>query len=395
MPIWKRNLFILWVTQVISLMSFGFGIPFIPFYIEELGVNTPEAINLFTGILSTAPAISMAFMAPIWGKLADKYGRKLMILRAMFAAVFVIGGMGLVQNIYALVALRSAQGLFTGTVTAASAFIASNTPKERLSYALGFMASSTFIGYSIGPALGGLVADRFGYRVSFFVGALFMAVGVLLVLLFIKEDPETYGAALKKHKDKHEGKILSSAIVSLLVILFMQRFTRSVFAPYMPLYLKTIHGEDGIATVTGMVNMFVGLATAVAGLSLSRLGDKFKKSKLIVILLGIAFVFSFFVIASGGLIGFMLSYTLLFFILGGIEPMLTSSAAELTSPQNRGTLFGYMGMVGSFGWMVSPMTGAAISVQYGYKAILFILPVLIAFNIAFAIFNHRKQASNM
>ena len=156
------------------------------------------------------------------------------------------------------------------------------------------------------------------------------------------------------------------------------------------LYLKQIHGEDGIATVTGLVNMFIGLATAVAGLTISRLGDKFKKSNLIVLLLITAFICSFGVVFSSGLISFIFTYTLLFFILGGVEPLLTSSAAELTSPHNRGTLFGYIGVMGSLGWMVSPMTGAAISVQFGYKAILVILPVLIAINVGFAIYNHRK-----
>lgn len=388
---WKRNLYILWTTQIISMISFGLGLPFIPFFIQELGVVDPEEIKLFTGILSTAPAVTMAIMAPVWGALADRYGRKLMILRAMFAAVFVIGSMGFAQSVWFLVAMRGAQGLFTGTITAATAFIAANTPKERLSYALGFMSSSTFIGFSIGPMIGGFFAETYGYRFSFFVGGALMFVGFLLVYFLLEEDKSTIHSHHHKSKVKAKVKLFTPLIVSMLIMLFLHRLTRSIFSPYMPLYIQELlGGTDGAAKMTGIMNGFTGFATAIAGLTISRLGDTHNKMLIIKILLAISFLLSIALTFVNSLWGLIAIFTILFFFLGGIEPIITSTTAVNTAPELRGTLFGYQGLVGSIGWMVSPMIGAYISVSYGLKMILWVIPVCIIVNLLTSMVVSRK-----
>lgn len=379
---WKLNLNILWISQVISLMSFGFGLPFLPFYIQELGVTDPVQLNLYTGILSAAPAVTMAVMAPLWGIAADRWGRKLMILRAMLAAVFVIGGMGLAQNVWHLLFLRAAQGLFTGTITATNTFVAAGTPRDKLSYALGFLSSSNFIGYSIGPVVGGLFAEYMGYRFSFFAGALLMLAGFFLVHFLVIEDPDSYGTPRIKEGAPVSGSIFTPLIINLLLMLFLMRVVRTVFSPYLPLYIQgELSGSGGAAMMTGYINGITGLATAVAGLTLSRLGDRYDKTKLIramglagmAVALGISF--------AGNLWLFAGLYGLLFFFLGGIEPMVMSMTAEKTPPEKRGALFGIQGTVGSLGWVLSPMLGAGIAIQWSNHAILWILPVLLLFQL--------------
>lgn len=379
---WKINLYTLWVTQIISLTSFGLGIPFIPFYIQGMGVTDPNQIKLFTGILSTAPAVTMAIMAPIWGRLADRWGRKLMILRAMLAAVFVIGGMGLVNNAWHLVILRGCQGLFTGTVTASTTFVAANTPKDKLSYALGFMSSSTFIGFSIGPVIGGIFAENFGYRFSFFAGGGLMLIGFLLALFLLVEEKATIGKEEKELKtDSDEVKLFTPLILSLLLVLFFHRVTRSVFSPYIPLFVQsTLNSTEGAAKLTGLINGAAGLATALAGLTLTRLGDRLNKLKLATTLILIGFLISLTLKFASSLYIFIVLYGIMFFFLGGVEPIITSTTAESTPPERRGELFGYQGLVGSMGWMVSPMIGAYVSVNYEIKSILTIMPVFIFIN---------------
>lgn len=379
---WKINLYTLWVTQIISLTSFGLGIPFIPFYIQGMGVTDPNQIKLFTGILSTAPAVTMAIMAPIWGRLADRWGRKLMILRAMLAAVFVIGGMGLVNNAWHLVILRGCQGLFTGTVTASTTFVAANTPKDKLSYALGFMSSSTFIGFSIGPVIGGIFAENFGYRFSFFAGGGLMLIGFLLALFLLVEEKTTIGKEEKELKtDSDEVKLFTPLILSLLLVLFFHRVTRSVFSPYIPLFVQsTLNSTEGAAKLTGLINGAAGLATALAGLTLTRLGDRLNKLKLATTLILIGFLISLTLKFASSLYIFIVLYGIMFFFLGGVEPIITSTTAESTPPERRGELFGYQGLVGSMGWMVSPMIGAYVSVNYEIKSILTIMPVFILIN---------------
>ena len=159
---WKINLYALWLTQVLSLTSFGLGMPFLPFYIQEISPMSPEVVKWYTGLLNALPALTMAVMSPIWGMVSDRYGRKMMLLRAMGGGVMIIGLIGMVTAMWQIVVLRGLQGIFTGTVTAALAFVASNTPTKNLSYAIGFLSSSTFLGYAIGPIIGGIVAEWFG-----------------------------------------------------------------------------------------------------------------------------------------------------------------------------------------------------------------------------------------
>lgn len=390
---WQVNLYTIWVTQIISLMSFGFGLPFIPFYIQEMGVTDPDQIKLFTGILSTAPAFTMAIMAPIWGKLADRWGRKLMILRAMLAAVFVIGGMGLVKNVWQLVILRGSQGLLTGTIAASTAFVAANTPKDRLSYALGFLSSSTFIGFSIGPLIGGIFAEAFGYRFSFLAGSGLMVIGFFLALFLLIEDKSTFGRKLEESKDEEEGfKLFTPLILSLLLVLFLHRITRSMFSPYIPLFVQsTLNSTEGAARLTGIINGVVGLATALAGLTISRLGDKLNKLRLTAILLLISFFVSLTLKFTSSIYMFIALYGVLFFFLGGIEPIITSTTVANTPAERRGELIGFQGLVGSLGWMVSPMLGAYISVNYTIKSILLLMPVFMFINLIVLYILNRKK----
>ena len=375
-PRWKINLYILWASQVISLLSFSLGLPFISLYIQEFGVTDSNQIKFFTGILSAAPAVTMAVMSPIWGRLADMYGRKLMILRAMLLASFIIVGMGMVTNAWQLVILRFCQGLFTGTITAASAFIASNTPSNKMSSALGFMSSANFIGFALGPIIGGYFAETMGYRFSFYTGGALMFAGFLLVFFLLIEDKNTYGIVKTEGERKMAlNSIFTSFIVSLLIVLFFHRVIRSLFAPFLALYVQESLGSiAGVASTTGFINGGVAFFTAVAGILFGKLADKYNKKKILVASILISILVSILVCMTNSLTSFAWLYIISAFFLGGVEPIITSITAEKTSPENRGVLFGYQGTVGSLGWLASPVIGTYISVNYSIKAILYLLP---------------------
>lgn len=397
LELWQRNLYILWFTQIISLMSFGFGIPFIPFYLKELGVTDPTMLKTLTAVTGAAPALTMAIMAPIWGILSDKYGRKPMILRAMFMASILIGGMGLVQNHWQFLILRLLQGVFTGTITATSAFIAANTPDTRLSYALGFMSSSNFLGYSIGPFVGSIFANAFGYRFSFLFGGGLMLIGGLLVLFQIKEDKGSFGVKKNIYRGfSGFGEFLTPFLICMLVSLFLLRINRSVFAPYLPLFIEEQVSDVRLATtLTGVINGIVGAMTAASGIFFGKLGDKRSKLKMIRVLLLGGILMGAFSAYIPNFYGFIVSYGLFYFLVGGIEPIVTAMAAEKTSPEKRGMLFGFQGFVSSMGWIVSPFIGAVVSVQMGIHQILFVLPLVLLLNYVLVIWmlgRGKKQA---
>lgn len=390
---WKINLYAIWVAQVISMISFGLGLPFLPFYIQELGVTSSEAIKWYTGLLNTLPALSMAIMSPIWGLVSDRFGRKLMIMRAMGAAVIIIGLMGMVTQMWQLIALRAVQGIFTGTVTAAMAFVASNTPKEKLSYSIGFISSSTFIGYALGPVLGGIVAEWFGFRISFFVGAGLMLISFVSVYFLVVEDPKSFGQQQKSKQKNDEPwhKLFTPIIMILMAVLLLNRVTRTVFTPYIPIFVSEMIPTGMSATKwTGYIIGISGFSTALAAILISRIGDQINKQRLILILAAISLCLSLLVIRTHDLLSFSLVYGLTFFFLGGIEPIAMSMTAEKTPISRRGTLFGFQGLIGSLGMMMSPMFGAWLSVAYGVRSILWILPVLLGFNIVIVFFKGKN-----
>lgn len=378
MPRWKINLYILWTSQVISLLSFSLGLPFLSLYIQDFGITDPNQVKFYTGILSAAPAITMAIMSPIWGRLADKHGRKLMILRAMFAASLIIAGMGMVNAAWQLVALRLLQGLFTGTITAANAFIASNTPSNKMSSSLGFMSSANFIGFAIGPIIGGFFAETVGYRFSFYIGGILMFIGFALVQLLLVEDKSTYGfVKTQAERDTLVKGIFSSFIVSLLLVLFFHRILRSIFSPFIALFVQENLGSvSGVASVTGFINGGVAFITAISGIVFGKLGEKYNKKTILTVSISASIVLSILINFTGNLTAFACFYISLFLFIGGVEPLITSITAEKTDPQNRGVLFGYQGTVGSIGMLASPIIGTFVSVNYSIKAILILLPVM-------------------
>ena len=382
---WRANLYFLWFGQILSLMSFGFGIPFIPYYIQELGVTDPVSVKFYLGLLNSLPGIAMGIMAPIWGFLADKAGRKLILLRATFFGIVVLAGMGIVQDVEQLLFFRIMQGVFTGTVTASYALVASGTPDHKMSYALGLMASSNFIGSSIGPFVGGFMAERYGYRISFFIGAFLLLVDFLLILFTVKEENKPKWLEYMAHRRARKGKprekmqlgnVVTPLFLVILSILFFVKIGGNASAPYISIFIQETRGTvTGSSAVTGAINGAVGLATAIAGLSISRLGDKYSKRKLLLYLLSGTVFLSIPLYFISDLIFFALVYCLMFYLIGGAEPMLMSLVSERTPKEKRGGILGIYSMVGNMGWAVSPMIGSAVTIAYGTKSVFLCIPI--------------------
>jgi MFS transporter, DHA1 family, multidrug resistance protein len=375
---WKINLYTLWGTQVFSLMGFGFCIPFTPFLLQQMGVTDPSALSYYVGLSATLPAATMAVAAPIWGIASDRYGRKVMIMRAMFCAAVLLSLMGFSRTVWQFLVLRAIQGILSGTVTASMSFVSANTPGNRMSYALGLMTSSTFIGYSVGPFLGGILAEIFGYRFCFIVGSILMLIGFSLVVILVKEDKNTYGYMLRTQRGPKNRifRSVSPYIIAVLSALLFQRIARTVFSPFLPLYVQhTLGTIKGAATYTGIINGVTGLATAVAALTITRLGDRTDKLRLAWILTAVSLPVTVLLAMTHTIPGLLVMNAIFFFLAGGADPILTSAASERTPAAMRGTLFGMIGTVSSLGAMVSPMIGSYLSAEFSLRAVLIVIPV--------------------
>ena len=393
---WKKNLYISWVTQILSLTGFGFMMPFIPLYIQQLGVSSENRLRLWVGLLNAVPSLAMGVMAPIWGVLADRFGRKLMILRAMIFGTIIVGCMALARNVHTVFLLRIAQGLFTGTITAAATLVAAGTLRHKMSSAFGLLSSSTFIGLSFGPFIGGVTAEVFGFRVSFLIGSSIIFCGFILVLIFIKEPKSTVESNRAQRGRFSWGLLFSAPFSILFVVIFMERFSRMLPQTFIPLFIQQLRATPkGVSAITGIISAAAGLTTALAGLTLAHLGDKHDKDRLLSVFFAAAAVAAFPIFLNENLVWFTVFYLVSIYFVGAINPLLQSQLSTMTHPNNRGAVLGLQTSAGSVGWFFSPLAGSAIAIYLDLKYIFLFFSISLFLSFMLLIFVQRKKENDL
>ena len=203
-PRWRVTLYTAGVAQLCAMMGFSFVMPFIPFYVRELGVRDPKALYIWAGALVTGSGLVMASTAPLWGWMADRYGRKSMVQRAMFGGAVILSSMSRVTNVKQLLALRMLQGGFTGTASASVALVSSVVPAAALGYSLGLMQAAVSAGASLGPSWADWWQRSWGSRNAFLVTGVLLLVSGLLVR-FGAQERFRRPAPKRKGRRSHEG----------------------------------------------------------------------------------------------------------------------------------------------------------------------------------------------
>jgi len=398
---WQHNLLWLWISQFFSLVGFSFAMPFVPFYLQELGVTGTEAVRVWSGYFAAGAGIPMAIATPIWGILADRRGRKLMILRANLGAAVSLLGMGLATGPGMLLVFRIMQGFLTGTVTANLILVVSKTPENRLGFAIGVMNSAVFTGNALGPLLGGYLADMVGYRFSFFVATLFMVISFLVALIFVREDfrprreegiPGERPSLLDSLRSSLKSSLLVPGLLSLVGLTFMLRFSRMIARPIYPLFIQQIaYPGLGVATQTGLVNACAGVAAVLAGIIVGRLADRGR-----VVNLGlICLLFSgFFLLPQGFMTSVWLLLPLRFlsdFCAGGADPIINMILARRVTPERRGAAFGLAGSAKSVGFSLASLSGGYLAAYLGFPAVFLTGAVCFGLTALLLLFLARRQ----
>ncbi len=280
---WRRNLYTIFVAEFIAIMAFGFIEPFIPLFIQELGAFTNPQAAFWAGIATSAHGIAMFFSAPLWGIVADRWGRKPMVLRAMFGSAVVSALIGLASNVYYVIALRFVHGLLSGTIGAVEALVAASTPRNKMPFAIGLLMTAVFAGTSFGPLMGGFMADSVGYKAAFFIAGGLLFSGGLIVLFFVKEKFErpTKGQSASLSSLLHLAK--SREILPLLLILSALSAVPQMITPIIPLFIRELNPEGMAATASGLAFGFMGVVAAISAIITGRLGGHINLKKILVI----------------------------------------------------------------------------------------------------------------
>ncbi len=276
LELWQRNLAALFVGQTMTAIAFSFIFPFIPLYVQVLGVTGTTEAAQWAGTIAAAAALAMAVTQPIWGNMADRWGRKPMVVRAMLGGGGTIILMGFATSPEQLLFLRFVQGCLMGTMAASTALVAASTPRDRLGFALGLIQVAMFVGNSLGPLVGGLIADTLGYRIAFQLAGGLMLVAAALVITVVREQfVRPQGGAAHDGVWTGSRAVLSLAFFPMLVIvIFLIQLGGVIVGPMLSLFVAELHAAENAATQAGIVIAATGAVSAISAVVIGRISDR-------------------------------------------------------------------------------------------------------------------------
>jgi DHA1 family multidrug resistance protein-like MFS transporter len=374
---WGRAFAVMWVSQVVAEVAFSFALPFIPLYIQgELGVSDAAEAGLWAGAMAGAFSVTMGLMGPVWGAIADRFGRKLMVQRALFGAGCAIGAMSLAQTPEHLLVLRVIQGSLTGVVVATTTIVSLMVPRRHLGSSLGLMHAALFAGGAVGPIFGGVFADTFGYRATFgATAAVFFTAGAL-VTLFVPEPSRERTSAPSETTTRAPavpgpaGRLLRPELIAVVVLSAAIRFANFAPQPVLPLFVQQMGVDAGrLATTVGTVVAATGVAGMLSAVTMGRLADRYGRTATLLVCLLLAAALSPLHAAATTVWHLLVLRTAMGFALGGMSPAVQAVMTELTPPERRGAAFGLLTLASAVGSGAGPVLGSAVAAAYGIPAV--------------------------
>ena len=383
-PLWKRNLRVSAVSVFLAGIAFSEVTPFLSLYIDTLGHFTHAQLSFWSGFIFSAVYIIAALVSPLWGNLADKKGRKPMILRASLGMAIVFTCMGLAQNVWQLLFLRGMQGVFAGFISNSNALVATETPKNQSGKALGIMSSCTTGGQLLGPFAGGALAQAFSYRVTFFITGTLLFICFLLSVFFLHETDFVPVSRDKSGKFSDIIKQFPSAqlILGLLLTTLIIQAANNSINPIVSLYVRSLmHNSGQVVFVSGVIAALPGIATVCAASFFGGLGDRIGTHKIILAGL-IGSIILFFATAfvkntiELGICRFLIGFTDAC-LFPQVQTMLTKhSPKELTS-----RVFSWNQSAMYIGNILGPIIGSTVSGHFGYSAVFLVTSGIVVINL--------------
>ena len=381
---WRRNFYTLWVTEICVIVGLQAVQPFLPFYIQYLGVQELSQALIWSGRMGTAAGFAMALSAPFWGNLADRVGRKPMVVRSMLG-----GGLAIVLMIYAqtveqLLLVRVLHGFLSGTVTACMTIVSTTTPRPHLGFALGMMQGGFMLGASVGPYLGGVLIDRFGYHPTFLGAATVAVLAGLAVQLWVREE---FSREATKNGDRggvvrDARRLLAIPSFRVLAVSFcIIQFSFAAGFPVVPLFLQQLAGGGNVVSMAGLIFAVSGIVGALASVVMGKWSEDLGLAR---VLTGGLICCSVVVAAQGiaGNVPQLASLVVLGGFFGGlIRPVGNVLVTRYVPDADRGKAFGVLGSATALGWAPGPAFGGFVAAEYGFH-VVFLISAALMFAVA-------------
>lgn len=282
---WRRTVYVLFVVHLLTSAGFNLVVPFLPLYLKTLTVVTTGNATFWSGVVYAAPALSMMLSSPLWGFLADRHGRKLMLVRSTAAGAVLLALMGFVRTVEELALLRVLQGALTGNIAASNALVAATTPKEHMGASFGFLRTSTWVGMGLGPLLGGILGALVGYRRSFWVTGGLVGLGALTVIFLVREEfkPPQRSERISFFS-VYRTLIFGPGLRRLYSLSFLHAVGQSMVLPIIPLFLfQLIRNHPDVSVSTGILFGLKATFGVIGSFWLGRLGDRIGHGRVVVV----------------------------------------------------------------------------------------------------------------
>ncbi|MGN8167857.1 MFS transporter [Lactiplantibacillus plantarum] len=381
---WHRNLIVLWFCTFVAGMAFSEIMPFLSLFVSQLGDFTKAQITFYSGLAFAADYAISAISAPLWGIIADKKGRKIMLLRASLGMAVAMGLMGFVTNVWQLVALRALQGVFAGFISNAQALVASQTPRKYSGRALSTLITGAVSGQLFGPVIGGLLAQLFSIRNTFFITAGLLMVAFLLSLFFVQE----HFKPVAHHREPGDSRNPLAAfqnprlIIVMLCSTAIVQFGNASIAPIISLYVRELmHYRGPITVVAGIIAALPGISNIFSAPRLGRYGDQHGSGK--VLLFG--YIFAVIMYFPQVIVTSVVALGILRFAIGisdgALYPEIQTVLTKNTPVHLTSTIFSYNQSFQAIGNMFGALLGGLVAGWFNYNAVFIMTALLLLINL--------------
>ena len=376
---WRRNLAVCMFGSFTTIVAMTLLLPFLPLYVEQLGVKDHAAIVQWSGAAYGATFLTAALVAPLWGRLADLYGRKLMLIRASLGMAVAMALIGIAQDVWQLVGLRLLAGLLGGYASGSMLLVATQTPKVRSGWALGTMSSAIMAGNLVGPLVGGALPPLIGIRATFFAAGAVIFVAFLATALLIREAPrprdasgKPVGAGWAAIPDK--GPVTAMFVTGMLLML-----ANMSIEPIITVYVATLVRDAAQVTlVAGVVMSAAALGSILSAARLGKLADRIGHWNVIVACLAVSallLVPQAFVTAGWQLVALRF---LMGLSLGGLLPCIAAVIRHRVPENAAGQMLGWSVSAQYVGQVAGPLLGGYVGGHIGMRAVFLGTCVLMA-----------------
>ncbi|WP_333851119.1 multidrug efflux MFS transporter [Leclercia sp.] len=397
MESWKVNLISVWFGCFFTGLAISQILPFLPLYVSQLSVSSHEALSMWSGLTFSVTFLVSAIVSPMWGSLADRKGRKLMLLRASLGMAIAILLQAFATNVWQLFLLRALMGLTSGYIPNAMALVASQVPRERSGWAISTLSTAQISGVIGGPLMGGFLADHVGLRAVFLITAVLLVISFLVTLFLIKEGarPTTSKAERLSGKAVFASLPYPWLMISLFITTMVIQLCNGSVGPILALFIQSMAPEStNIAFLSGMIAAVPGISALMSAPRLGKLGDRIGTGRILMATLIVAVVLFFamsFVTTPFqlGVLRFLLG-----FADGAMLPAVQTLLIKYSSDRVTGRIFGYNQSFMYLGNVAGPLMGAAVSAMAGFRWVFAATAVVVLLNIiqlAWAMRRRRQQ----